>query len=59
MAILKQEMWSQVVLFYKQRSHALFGTVNMAQHWRHTYDLNYGKESIHMYWLLLIFGRIS
>ncbi len=31
-------------LFYKQRSHALFGTVNMAQHWRHTYDLNYGKR---------------
>lgn len=31
-------------LFYKQRSHALFGTVNMAQHWRHTYDKNYGKR---------------
>lgn len=31
-------------LFYKQRSHALFGTVNMAQHWRHTYDLSYGKR---------------
>lgn len=31
-------------LFYKQRSHAVFGTVNMAQHWRHTYDLDYGKR---------------
>ena len=31
-------------LFYKQRSHAVFGTINMAQHWRHTYDLEYGKR---------------
>lgn len=31
-------------LFYKQRSHALYGTVNLAQHWRHTYDLRYGKR---------------
>lgn len=31
-------------LFYRQRSHALFGTVNMIQHWRHTYDLTYGKR---------------
>lgn len=31
-------------LFYKQRSHALFGIVNMSQHWRHTYDLNYGRK---------------
>ena len=31
-------------LFYLQRSHALFGTVNMAQHWRHTYDEEYGAR---------------
>lgn len=31
-------------LFYRQRSHALFGTVNMIQHWRHTYDSTYGKR---------------
>ena len=31
-------------LFYKQRSNALFGTVNMVQHWRHTYDLEYAKK---------------
>ena len=31
-------------LFYKQRSNAVFGTINMAQHWRHTYDRDYGKK---------------
>ncbi|MES2375611.1 MAG: hypothetical protein V4553_03485 [Bacteroidota bacterium] len=31
-------------LFYRQRSNTLYNTVNMVQHWRSTYDLNYGKK---------------
>lgn len=31
-------------LFYGQRSNAAYGLVNMAQHWRCTYDKNYGKK---------------
>jgi len=31
-------------LFYGQRSNAAYGLVNMAQHWRCTYDKEYGKE---------------
>ncbi|MFD2145673.1 glycosyl hydrolase family 95 catalytic domain-containing protein [Mucilaginibacter antarcticus] len=31
-------------LFYRQRSNALFGTLNMAQYWRTTYDVDYGKK---------------
>ena len=31
-------------LFYGQRSNAAYGLINMAQHWRCTYDLEYGKK---------------
>jgi hypothetical protein len=31
-------------LFYGQRSNAAYGLVNMAQHWRCTYDKEYGKK---------------
>jgi len=31
-------------LFYGQRSNAAYGLVNMAQYWRCTYDLEYGKK---------------
>jgi alpha-L-fucosidase 2 len=31
-------------LFYRQRSNALFGTINMAQYWRTTHDIDYGKK---------------
>jgi alpha-L-fucosidase 2 len=31
-------------LFYRQRSNALYNTVNMVQHWRSTYDVTYGKK---------------
>ncbi|MBE9583233.1 hypothetical protein IM792_02115 [Mucilaginibacter sp. JRF] len=30
-------------LFYKQRSNAVFGVINMAQHWRCNYDKDYGR----------------
>jgi alpha-L-fucosidase 2 len=31
-------------LFYGQRSNAAYGLINMAQHWRCTYDIAYGKK---------------
>lgn len=31
-------------LFYGQRSNAAYGLINMAQHWRCTYDAEYGKK---------------
>jgi alpha-L-fucosidase 2 len=31
-------------LFFGQRSNAAYGLINMAQHWRCTYDLKYGKK---------------
>ncbi|SHM76152.1 glycosyl hydrolase family 95 catalytic domain-containing protein [Mucilaginibacter sp. OK098] len=31
-------------LFYGQRSNASYGLINMAQHWRCTYDIAYGKK---------------
>ena len=31
-------------LFYGQRSNAAYGLINMAQHWRCTYDPEYGKK---------------
>ncbi|MEI7525298.1 MAG: hypothetical protein WCJ95_13255 [Mariniphaga sp.] len=31
-------------LFYGQRSNAAYGLINMAEHWRCTYDLEYGKK---------------
>ena len=31
-------------LFYGQRSNAAYGLINMAQHWRCTYDIEYGKK---------------
>ena len=31
-------------LFFGQRSNAAYGLINMAQHWRCTYDLMYGKK---------------
>ena len=31
-------------LFWQQRSNAAYGLVNMAQHWRCTYDPDYGKK---------------
>lgn len=40
-------------LFYRQRSNALFGMINMAQCWRTTYDIDYGKE-IYPYVLAVI-----
>jgi len=31
-------------LFWQQRSNAAYGLVNMAQHWRCTYDTDYGRK---------------
>lgn len=31
-------------LFYGQRSNAVYGLINMAQYWRCTYDMAYGKK---------------
>ncbi|WP_316822948.1 glycosyl hydrolase family 95 catalytic domain-containing protein [Pedobacter gandavensis] len=31
-------------LFFGQRSNAAYGLLNMAQYWRSTYDMNYGRE---------------
>lgn len=31
-------------LFFGQRSNAAYGLLNMAQYWRCTYDINYGKK---------------
>jgi hypothetical protein len=36
-------------LFFKQRSNAAYGIINMAQHWRTTNDKNMAKKFIHMW----------
>ena len=40
----KKEDIEQGGLFYGQRSNASYGLINMAQHWRRTYDEEYGKK---------------
>ena len=40
----KKEDIEQEGLFYGQRSNAAYGLINMAQHWRCTYDKAYGKK---------------
>lgn len=40
-------------LFFGQRSDAAYGLINMAEHWRCTYDLNYGK-TIYPYALAIV-----
>ncbi|PSL45572.1 hypothetical protein CLV51_104278 [Chitinophaga niastensis] len=38
------EILEQEGLFFGQRSNAAYGLINMAQHWRCTYDKEYGKK---------------